>query len=316
MSETAEHAPRLLAAVGEALAVFIAEDDLPIGSSRRYGLITAGAEANVAAGFVRMGHRASFATVVGADALGDGVVADLRSWGIDVHVRRAEAPTGVLVRGRGSGAPSDAMHIRAGAAAEQLDAGDAKAAWGIGADAVLVTGITLVRSASASNAVHELVARARSEGALVVIDPNLRTRLASAQDFSDALAPLRTLGDIAVGDATELAILAGTSEGEATTSLLKLGYRLVVEKRGADGACASDGRTSVSVPSVAWNLMDTVGAGDAFTAGLLSAVLEGAPLRDALERASRVAAFVVAAPGDVGGLPTRAQALAFGREGR
>jgi 2-dehydro-3-deoxygluconokinase len=119
-----------------------------------------------------------------------------------------------------------------------------------------------------------------------------------------------------MGDADELAVLAGTSAADATQALLDGGCRVVVERRGAQGAVASDHHHSCDVASMAWAVIDTVGAGDAFTAGFLTATLEALEIDAALERASLVAAHVVATPGDVEGIPGRASVIDSTRRGR
>lgn len=305
-----------LATVGEVLTVFLAVDGSPLQSSTQFRRITAGAEANVAAGFVRLGHVATLGTVIGNDPLGDAALADVRSWGVDVLARRADRAGGMLVRTLGQGPRLDAVHLRHGAAAEDLDVRDSAAAWSTGADVVFVTGITLVRSESAQRAVLDLVARARERGALVVVDPNIRRSLASASTYSTALSLVSPYADIALGDATELAALAGANEANATRALLDMGYQVVVEKRGAQGAVATTAHGSFTTPTVSWSVVDTVGAGDAFTAGFVTAVVEGLDVEAALYRASLVAAHVVATPGDVEGFPMRREIVGEEQKGR
>ena len=58
----------------------------------------------------------------------------------------------------------------------------------------------------------------------------------------------------------------------------------------------------------AWRpMVDTVGAGDGFAAGLVSALLEGLPLAQAVRRGNRVGAFAIQVAGDMEGLPNRAE---------
>jgi 2-dehydro-3-deoxygluconokinase len=293
--------------LGEVLAVMLADDGLPLGEATRFRRIVAGSESNVAAGFVRLGHRARLVTRVGRDALGDAVAASLRSWDIDALVQRSDRPTGTIVRGLGTDAGVQAVHLREGAAAVELSAADVDEAWGEAVDVVFVTGIAAVRSESARSAVERTVELARGSGALVVVDPNVRLSLGSHDQYREALSGLRGDTDIAIGDLAELALLAGTAPVDAVASLIDGGCRLVVTKRGADGAVATDGTDTVEVRSNATHVVDTVGAGDAFAAGLIAGVVEGQSIAGALELASVVAARVVATPGDVEGFPWRSQ---------
>lgn len=292
---------KTLFTVGEALAVFLAcEPDL--SACRAYERITSGAEVNVAAGFVAAGHRARVVTRVGDDALGTAIERDLRRWGIDASLARDDQRhTGVIVRSVGGHDRGDAVNLRRGAAIEALDPAQVDQAWRDDTDVVFVSGTTAVRSAGARAAVERMVIRARSVGALVVVDPNVRPSLGTEREFQESLVALRGRIDIALGDRRELALLAGSDESAAAETLLRQGVQLVVEKRGADGVVAFDAQGSYASAALVpvSDVVDTVGAGDAFAAGVIAALLDGADVPQALERGSTHAAVVVRARGDV-----------------
>lgn len=290
-----------LVMAGEALAVFLA-DGADLANSRLFERIVSGAEVNVAAGFVAAGHRARVVSRVGADALGRAVARTLMEWGVDAHlIVDPSRPTGVLVRTVGGVDRGEVMQLRRGAAIEALDERDVDDGWVDPVDAVFISGTTAVRSSSAGRAIAHLVERACRAGALVVVDPNLRPSLGSDADFVRALEGLRGRIDVALGDRHELAILAGSLEGDAIETLHRQGVRLVVEKRGPEGVTAYEAGASWSSPALvnAADVVDTVGAGDAFAAALLAALLEGSTVPQALERASGAAARVVRVRGDV-----------------
>lgn len=291
--------------LGEVLAVLLVDDGLPLAEARQFRRTTAGSESNVAAGFVRLGHNATLVTRVGYDALGDAVAAALAGWHIDARVGRSTRPTGTLVRSLGGQFGVEAVHLRDNAAGMDISPADVDAAWGPGADVVFVTGISAVRSESARLAVEHTVELAVAAGALVVVDPNIRERLGTVDDYRDALRGIRSHTGVAIGDLTELAVLAGTTEDDAVRALLDYGARLVVTKRGAEGAVATDGTDTWEVSSQATTVVDTVGAGDAFAAGLIAGVVEGKSVPEAMHLASHVAARVVATAGDVEGFPAR-----------
>lgn len=295
---------RTLFTAGEALAVFLADDGPAsrLADATRFDRIVSGAEVNVAAGFVRAGHRARVVTRVGCDALGDAVENQLAGWGLDARVGRdPERATGVLVRTVGGTDRGEAVQLRRGAAIEGLGPDDVDAHWAPDTDVVFVTGITAVRSSSAAAAVRRTADLARAAGALVVVDPNLRPSLAPVSAFARELTYFRDRCDIALGDPDELALLSGTSTADAPAALLAAGARLVVTKLGADGVVATDGPHTVSAPAQATAdvVVDTVGAGDAFAAELIAAVLDDEDLVDTLERASAAAAEVVRVRGDI-----------------
>ncbi|WP_347232805.1 PfkB family carbohydrate kinase [Streptomyces sp. CT34] len=95
----------------------------------------------------------------------------------------------------------------------------------------------------------------------------------------------------------------GTAEGAAR--LLDLGVREVVVTHGAAGATAFTDSGSRHRPATPVRAVDPVGTGDAFVAGYLSALLDGADLAGRLARAATTGAFAVASAGDWEGAPTR-----------
>lgn len=284
--------------IGEVLAVFLAVDTPTPATASDYRRIVAGSESNVAATCARLGVEVSLVARLGQDALGDSVAHQLDEWGIGAHVVRDERPTGVLIRGaNGAGA----VHLRRGSAATALSAHDVDAAWHSGIGAVLVTGITAVRSETTRQAVERVVELAKRNGAAVVVDPNYRAALGTPDDFATALSGVRGHVDIAIGDAFELALLAGTTEALAVPQLLVDGCRVVVVKSGADGVVVHSGDSSFHLPSVAVRVRDTVGAGDAFAAGFIAGILDGASLEECAARGTVVAAGVVDTLGDIDG---------------
>lgn len=284
--------------LGEVLAVFLAVDTPTPATAAEYRRIVAGSESNVAATCARQGVEVTLVTRLGEDALGDSVAHQLHEWGIGEYVVRDERPTGVLIRGaNGAGA----VHLRHGSAATALSVEDVDAAWRSGIGAVFVTGITAVRSETARLAVERVVELAEVNGALVVVDPNYRPALGAPDEFAAALSGIRGHIDIAIGDAFELALLAGTTEAHAVSRLLADGCRVVVVKSGADGVVVHSGARSFHQSTAAVHVRDTVGAGDAFAAGFIAGLLDGASLEECAARGTVVAARVVETLGDIDG---------------
>ncbi|GAA2334218.1 carbohydrate kinase [Streptomyces caniferus] len=89
--------------------------------------------------------------------------------------------------------------------------------------------------------------------------------------------------------------------------LLDLGVDEIVVKLGAEGATAYTHGGSLHQPAKTVRAVDAVGAGDAFVAGYLSALLDSEEPAGCLERAVTTGAFAVASPGDWEGAPTRAE---------
>ncbi len=94
--------------------------------------------------------------------------------------------------------------------------------------------------------------------------------------------------------------------------LLDRGVREVVVKRGAAGAGVHTAAGRWETPAVPVTSIDTVGAGDAFTAGYLSALLDGEDVAGRLQRGALAGAFAVSTAGDWEGLPRRDELALLG----
>ena len=129
----------------------------------------------------------------------------------------------------------------------------------------------------------------------------------------DTLNALAAESDWVMPGLTEGRLLTGCDSPEGIADFyLARGAQVVVVKLGPVGAYYADGEghrgtvAGVPVPCV----VDTVGAGGGFGVGVVSALLEGLPLAEAVLRGNRIGARVVQFPGDCDGLPTRQELLA------
>jgi len=291
--------------LGEALVSFRSPGPLAFGTALTPGL--AGAESNVAIGLSRLGHRVEWVGRVGSDAYGHEVVRTLRAEGVQVdHVVIDDtAPTGLMLLEQRTADLTRVEYRRAGSAGSRLSPEALESVDFEDVRALHVTGITSAISASAAAAVQAAVEQASAAGTLVSLDVNHRARLWSRGDAAATLRRLLPHVSLLVASEEELDLVAPGSEAEAVAALLDGRIEQVALKRGADGASlfTSDGR--VDAPSLKVTAIDTVGAGDAFCAGLLSGVLDGLDRVGRLDRAVQLGAWAVSTSGDWQGLPRR-----------
>jgi len=293
---------------GETMAALRADDPLIMGGPLR--LSVAGAESNVAIGLARLGHRASWAGLTGTDEFGRLVRRTLRAEGVDLtHAGVTDAgPTGLVVFEPRVADRVRVSYYRGGSAGSRLAPDHLRAALSAGARIVHLTGVTAALGDGPRRAVETAARRAAEQGALVCLDVNHRARLWSREEAAEALRPLVRHVDVLIASEDELPLAApagAAGEDAQAAALLAQGVTEVIVKRGGAGAGAFTAQGCVSLPAVAVPVRDTVGAGDAFVAGYLSAVLDGEPLEARLERAVTTGAFAVASRGDWEGLPSR-----------
>lgn len=298
--------------LGEAMVLLMAEQPGPLREATSFRRLVGGAEANVAVGLCRLGHAATWISRVGDDDFGRVILQRLRGEGVDVaHVSvDGAAPTGLMVRERREAGAIEVLYYRRGSAASRLGVADVPEDAVRGARHLYLTGITPALSASCRQAAFHAAEVARDAGVPVVFDPNMRTRLWPAEEARPVMRDLAARSDVVLPGAAEAELLTGEPDALlAAQSLLALGPRLAVVKLGEQGALAvsADGELVRCPAAPLPRVVDPVGAGDAFAAGWLAATLDGGALPEALDLATRCAAHVMSAPGDLENLPFRGE---------
>lgn len=273
----------------------------PLRQARSLDLSIAGAESNVAIGVQRLGHAAAWVGRVGADEFGGLVLERLRAEGVDVSGARRDpgAPTGLLVKEFRTPDVTRVQYYRSGSAGSRLRPEDIPAALVADAGLLHITGITPLLSADAADAVAHAVGLATASGTEVSLDVNHRVALGSGDRLRQLLLPLLPQVRYLFAGEEELELLDGAEKLAADAD--------VVIKRGGQGATVlpAGGGEPLSHPALPVRAVDAVGAGDAFVAGYLTAVLDGGGPAERLALACRTGAFAVTVPSDWAGLPTR-----------
>lgn len=293
---------------GEALGSIRASGMLRHGGAMVLSL--GGAESNVAIGLARLGHRARWVGRLGSDEIGALALRTLRAENVAIdQVTIDDArPTGVMLVEKRVGDVSRVAYYRAASVGSALATNDLRDAFDAQTRVLHLTGITPALSASAAEATRWAARRARELGVMVSLDVNYRAALWGRDEASTVLAELAALATVVFASDDELSLVAGgENEEDAVEQLRAAGVSEVVVKRGADGATAWSASGRQSVPARVVPVVDTIGAGDAFTAGYLSALLDEEPIGERLNRGAVLGAFAVSGSGDWERLPTRAE---------
>jgi 2-dehydro-3-deoxygluconokinase len=299
--------------VGEAMVQFAARQPGPLDEAVAFDRITAGAEFNVAVGLSRLGLRVGYVSRLGNDSFGRFLNAAMAREGIDTrHVGIDGArPTGFMLKSRtADGGDPKTEYFRRGSAASHLSPADNPRDYCAASRHLHVTGISVAISDSARELVFQMVDDARAGGRTVSFDPNLRPSLwPSQQAMIDCLNRLAACSDWVLPGLAEGRLLTGRDSPEAIADFyLALGAERVVIKLGPQGAYFAGAQARGYSPGVpVAKVVDTVGAGDGFAVGVISGLLEGLALPQAVARGNAIGARVVQFPGDCDGLPSRAQ---------
>lgn len=299
---------------GEPMVQFAALQPGPLDRADTFTRITAGAELNVAIGLARLGLRVGYISAVGADSFGRFLTDTLEREGIDRSAVAidAERSTGFMLKSKSDdGSDPKTEYFRRNSAASALALSDGVRAYAATARHLHLTGIYVAVSPTTRQLVFQLAAEARAGGRSVSFDPNLRPTLWRTQaEMVACMNDLASRSDWVLPGLAEGRLLTGRDSAEGIADFyLEHGAHAVVVKLGPDGAYfADDQGARGSAPGVrVERVVDTVGAGDGFAVGVISALLEGRPLADAAARGNAIGARVVQFPGDCDGLPTRAE---------
>ena len=298
---------------GEAMALLIAQQTGPLEDVQSFTRATAGAELNVAIGLARLGLRVGYISRVGDDSWGRQLMATLEAENIIRERVRVDSryPTGLMLKSlTPDGSDPTIEYYRKGSAASHMDLSDLPEPDAFAARHLHLTGISPALSKSTCELITHMAQGARERGQTVSFDPNLRPRLWSSQEtMVTTLNELARHADWVLPGLAEGLILTGQETPEGIADFyLRLGAKAVIIKLGVKGAFYADGSVSANIAGVPVpRVVDTVGAGDGFAVGIISARLEGMSWPEAVARGNQIGARVVQYPGDCDGLPTRAQ---------
>lgn len=298
---------------GEAMMMLVAGEPGPLEQVKVFHKRTAGAETNVAIGLARLGMNVGWASRLGADSMGRYLLAEMQREGVDCsHVVSDPAQrTAMQFKGRvtdGSDPPIE--YHRKGSAASQMQLSDIDYAWVGTARHMHATGVFAAISQNCFEVSKAAMAFMRAEGKTVSFDPNLRPTLwASTEHMRAGVNQLACAADWVFPGLEEGRLLTGQQTPEAIAQFYRdHGVSLVVIKLGAEGAYFDNGVERAYVAGYPVdNVVDTVGAGDGFAVGVISALLAGEPVSRAVERGAWIGARAVQVLGDTEGLPTRAE---------
>lgn len=257
-----------------------------------------GAPANVAFHAAQLGCRGIVASRIGTDRLGDDIVNNLQSRGLDLSAlqRDAEHPTGrVIVDKRVPSRPQ--YDIQQHVAWDFLEADATLLGIATAVDAICF-GSLAQRSPVSCDSIHRAIAAARPD-CLIVFDVNLRQQWWHIDGIKRSLRAARIV-KLNHDEVATLAPLLGAPvefAGFAAHVQQEYGVQTVCVTRAEDGCQVVGPTDHVELPGIEIELVDAVGAGDAFSAALIAATLNGWPLANAAQLANAVGALVAARAG-------------------
>lgn len=306
------HNPLDVITIGEAMAMFVATETGDLADAEHFVKRVAGAELNVATGLARLGMNVSWVSRVGDDSFGRFVLNSLQkekidTCGVTVDCRFA---TGYQLKSKAeNGTDPIVEYFRKGSAASHLSTDDFDAAVFLRARHLHLSGVAAALSSTSYALLEHAAATMKAQGKTISFDPNLRPVLwKSEAEMVEKLNRLAFQADWVLPGLKEGVILTGQQTPEGIADFyLERGVKAVVIKTGPDGAWykTANGEQGAVAPVKVDNVVDTVGAGDGFAVGVISALLEGKTLQQAVQRGNKIGSLAIQVLGDSEGLPTR-----------
>lgn len=297
--------------------LFALDADRPLPEVERFSRHVGGSSANLAIGLARLARRVGMIGCVGDDLLADYLVSVLGAEGVDTRfVRRVRGFNTQLCLGEAQ-PPFRQVFYRHKPADTQLTVSEAELA-ALGAARLFVTNGTSLSVEPSREATLRALRAARGAGVTTVLDVDYRSSSWNSAEAAGQVARgALSAVDIVIGNEAEIPVLGGESDAQqAVARVLASGPALVVRKLGPAGAVAHTREGVVSAPPLQVPVANTVGAGDAFAAGFLSAYLDRLPLAECLRYGNAAAAIVVSRPSCSDAMPRPAEIDALLAAGR
>jgi fructokinase len=254
----------VIAVAGEALVDLIGDEALrPHPGGGPY---------NIAVALARLGDPAAFLGGLSTDGFGRLIASDLAASGVDDrYVRRTALPTPLAVVQRGADGGHDFTFYLAGTAYTDLQVVE------LGSEVEAVCTGTLALATDPPAAAIEALLEREQGRRLIVLDPNVRPpAVADGDAYRDRLDRLFRLADVVkLSDADAAWLYPGDPVEAVLDDLIAHGVRLAAMTLGAEGAIARTAAATALVQAPPVEVVDTVGAGDAFVAGLVHGLRAG-----------------------------------------
>lgn len=300
---------------GEPMVMFVAKTEGELHEVEEFTRMLAGAEVNVAIGLKRLEHSVSYVTKLGEDPFGTYIENKLKAEGLDAQISKDGGHfTGYQLKNKVTEGDPQVFYFRRNSAASCLSEADIEKVNLEGAKVLHITGIPPALSLSCRKATYRLIERARENGMLVSFDPNLRPGLWESKEVMiETINDIASKADLVLPGTGEGLILMGSDKPEEIAAFYrKKGARMVIVKAGAKGAYvdSEDGKRFYPGYKVK-EVVDTVGAGDGFAVGVLSAYLEGLSEEEMADRGNAIGSIQVSVASDNEGLPTREELDAY-----
>ncbi|OUM99385.1 MAG: fructokinase [Paenibacillaceae bacterium ZCTH02-B3] len=294
--------PNDILTVGELLIDMISEAYDDMVDCNTYNRFLGGSAANLALNMKKLGLRPLVAAAVGRDGFGEFLIRQLEREGIPTdHIQWTDESTSMVVITKSRSTPQPVFYR----GADFQLAFTPDLAETVRQSRIVHFSCWPISREPARSAVEQAIDLARSEGVLVGFDPNYHPAIWSKDEDGTAyVTSIIGRVDVIKPSKDDADRLFGTDTPENHLArFLELGAKLVILTLGAEGILVSNGADTRRLDSIATEVVDVTGAGDAFWAGFYAGLVRGFTLIGAVEFGMEVSAYKLRHLGPVSRYP-------------
>ncbi|RUS45043.1 carbohydrate kinase family protein [Cohnella sp. AR92] len=297
-----EEKPNDLMTIGELLVDMISNEYDESFLSNGYTKYPGGSPSNIAINARKLGIRSQIAACVGDDGFGDFLVEWLNRDGMSTHfVQRANESTSLVVVNRSRSTPVPIFYRGA----------DYQLSYSPLLEGALLNSKAMhfscwpISRAPSRRTIERAIDISKAHGAKIGFDPNYHRMIwQKGEDGVSYVKSILSKADFVKPSEDDAERLFGKDTPfNQLEKFLELGAKLVILTLGKDGAIVSNGKETKEFATMASEIVDTTGAGDAFWSGFYAAAIKGYPLEEALRLGFAVSAYKLKYTGAVVDLP-------------
>jgi sugar/nucleoside kinase (ribokinase family) len=288
--------------VGEILIDMISTDYSDNFESTSYNQFFGGAPANIAMNVNKLGAKSIIASAVGKDGLGQFLNNHIKNEGLDTSfIEQVDYSTSMVMITKSKGTPVPIFYRDADyhlSFSEKLE----KA---VRNSKIIHFSCWPISRLPARNTIESIIETARENNSFVCFDPNYHEMLwPKGENGLEYVKSMIGKSDIVKPSEVDAERLFGKDTNEnQLAKFIELGAKLVIMTLGSEGAIVSNGHETIKFNTLATEIADTTGAGDAFWSGFYTAAVKGYTLKDALSLGFAVSAYKLKYVGALVNLP-------------
>lgn len=288
--------------IGELLIDMISTDYGDDFNCNNYTKYFGGSPANISMNIKRLGGSSAIAACVGKDGLGDFLIQHLEDNNIDTsYISRVDSSTSMVLVTKSKTTPIPIFYRGA----------DYNLKYNTSLDSALKNSKIVhfscwpISQKNSRNTIEKVIEEARKNNVLIGFDPNYHDMIWEREhDGIEYIRNLISKVDVIKPSEVDAERIFGPDRPEnQVKKFIDLGAKLIIMTLGKDGAIVTNGIETINFKTLATEIVDTTGAGDAFWAGFYTGIVKGYTLKDALNLGFGVSAFKLKYVGAVVKLP-------------